>query len=211
MEDKNEEFTNEKSLRNTILEEKKDNEEIVETSPKPKSLSKKNLLIILVLILTVVLLFSGIALYVFLRGEPEKEIDQEFSVTIEVFKYRKEHGEKEHEKPNLNEPVYFLGEDFKCNETDFDIYLDGKSVNFSKNFTFNQEGNYTMTFKFTKQFESLENLFRNCYYITKVNFTKIAGNKLTDISKLFYSCDGLYEINLEGLDTSNVKKANQMF
>ena len=141
MEDKNEEFTNEKSLRNTILDEKKDNEEIEDTSPKPKSLSKKNLLIILVLILTVVLLFSGIALYVFLRGEPEKKINQEFSVTIEVFKYRKEHGEKEHEKPNLNEPVYFLGEDFKCNETDFDIYLDGKSVNFSKNFTFNQEGN----------------------------------------------------------------------
>ena len=33
MEDKNEEFTNEKSLRNTILEEKKDNEEIEDTSP----------------------------------------------------------------------------------------------------------------------------------------------------------------------------------
>jgi len=102
---------------------------------------KKILLIILVLVLTVVLLFSGVALYVFLRGEPEKKINQEFSVTIEVFKYRKERGEKEHEIPNLNEPVYFLAEDFKCNETDFEIYLDGKSVNFSKNFTFNQEGN----------------------------------------------------------------------
>jgi flagellar basal body-associated protein FliL len=58
---------------------------------------KKILLIILVLVLTVVLLFSGVALYVFLRGEPEKQINQEFSVTIEVFKYRKERGEKEHE------------------------------------------------------------------------------------------------------------------
>ena len=42
MEDKNEEFTNEKSLRSTILEEKKDNEEVAEASPEPQSLSKKN-------------------------------------------------------------------------------------------------------------------------------------------------------------------------
>ena len=94
MTDNNEEFTNEKSLRNTILDPKKDNEEIGETLSEPKSLSKKNLLIILALVLTVVLLFSGIVLYVFLRGE--QEINQEFSVTIEVFKYRKERGEKEH-------------------------------------------------------------------------------------------------------------------
>ena len=50
--------------------------------------------------------------------------EQIFSVTIEVFKHRKGYGEKEHEKPNLNESVYFLSEDFKCNETDFKIYLD---------------------------------------------------------------------------------------
>ena len=55
MEDKNEEFTNEKSLRSTILEEKKDNEEVAEASPEPQSFSKKNLLIILVLVLIVVL------------------------------------------------------------------------------------------------------------------------------------------------------------
>ena len=134
--------------------------------------------------------------------------DQIFTVTIEVFKYRKGHGEKEHEIPNLNEPVYFLGEDFKNNETDFKIYLEGKKQKFSKNFTFSEEGNYTMTFKAAKEFESLENLFRNCYYITKINITKINGNKLTDISKLFYNCDGLYELNLSGLDIKNVIKAN---
>ena len=84
MKDNSEEFTNEKSLRSTILEEKKDNEEIEKTLPEPKSLSKKNFLIILAAILTVVLLISGIILYIFLRDDPEKEvaIDQEFSVTI---------------------------------------------------------------------------------------------------------------------------------
>ena len=50
---------------------------------------------------------------------------------------------------------------------------------------------------------------RNCYYITKINFTKIEGNKL--VSKLFYNCDGLHEINLEELDIKNEKKTNEIF
>ena len=124
--------------------------------------------------------------------------DQIYTVAIEVFKYRKVQGEKEHEIPNLNKPVYFLSEDFKCNETDFKIYLDWKNQKISKNFTFSEEGNYTMTFKTAKEFESLENLFTNCYYITKINFTKINGNKLINISKMIYNCDCLYELNLAG-------------
>ena len=66
--------------------------------------------------------------------------DQIYTVAIEVFKYRKGQGEKEHEISNLNKPVYFLSEDFKCNETDFKIYLDGKKQKFNKNFTFSEEG-----------------------------------------------------------------------
>jgi surface protein len=139
------------------------------------------------------------------------ELVQEFSVTIEVFKYRKGKGEKEHEKPNLNESVYFLSEDFNCNENDFQVFLDGKEKKFSKNFTFDKEGNYTVTYKLKKNFESLENLFRNCYYITKVNLKKIIGDNLIDVSKMFYNCDGLTQVQLDGLDTKNVKNAEQMF
>ena len=43
--------------------------------------------------------------------DDETIIQQEFSVTIEVFGERKELGENENEKPNLNKPVYFLSED----------------------------------------------------------------------------------------------------
>ena len=105
---------------------------------------------------------------------PELEIEQEFSVTVEIFKYRKGKGEKEHEIPNLNKSVYFLSEEFKCNENDFKVFLNGKEKNFSKNFTFNEEGNYTVIYKFKKNFTSFENLFRNCYYIKKITYLKIA-------------------------------------
>ena len=64
----------------------------------------------------VILLSKKIVLFFVLSNEASGEIEQEFSITIEVFKYRKNKGEKEHEKPNINKPVYFLSEDFKCNE-----------------------------------------------------------------------------------------------
>ena len=55
-----------------------------------------------------------------------------------------------------------------------------------------------MTFKTAKEFESLENLFTNCYYITKINFTKNKWNKFINISKMIYNCDYLYDLNLAG-------------
>ena len=47
-----------------------------------------------------------------------------FQSQYKFYKERKEHGEKEHEKPNLNKPIYFLGEEFKCTKEDFELYLD---------------------------------------------------------------------------------------
>ena len=209
MKDDNEELANQDSARSSILVNK---DEITEEddSKIPKKFPKKDLIIIISLVAAVLVVFAGVTLFALLRGNKEK-VDQEFSVTIEVFGEKKGFGEKEHEKPNLNKWVYFISEDFKCDENDFKIYLNGSETKFSKKFIFDKEGNYTMTFKFSKEFESLENLFKNCYYITKITFTKINGNKLNDISNMFYNCDGLYEINLAGLDIKNVKKVNQMF
>ena len=209
MKDDNEELANQDSARSSILVNK---DEITEEddSKIPKKFPKKDLIIIISLVAAVLVVFAGVTLFALLRGNKEK-VDQEFSVTIEVFGEKKGFGEKEHEKPNLNKSVYFISEDFKCDENDFKIYLNGSETKFSKKFIFDKEGNYTMTFKFSKEFESLENLFKNCYYITKITFTKINGNKLNDISNMFYNCDGLYEINLDNLDTKNVKSMRSLF
>ena len=99
------------SVRSTILEEK-DNEE--PSAPGKKRLSQKALIIIVICVVCVIAISLGLALYFILRDNDEEnseentpitEIPQEFSVTIEVFKYRKGKGEKEHEKANLGQPV----------------------------------------------------------------------------------------------------------
>ena len=161
------------SVRSSIMDEK--DKEIESPTQNKKSFFNKNTLIITILTACIVVIIIGIVLYIILRDNDDDNNysipikDQNFSVTIEVFKYRKGRGEKEHENENLGLPVYFLSEEFKCDPKDFAVLLDGKEVEFSKNFTFYVEGNYTVTYKFKKNFESLENLFRNCFYITKVN------------------------------------------
>ena len=154
-EDNNEGLEIQESLRGTIADNNEKNTD-ENGGAIPKSFPKKDLIIIIALIAAVVVVFLAITLYALLRDNKDDEtiVQQEFSVTIEVFGERKELGENEHEKPNLNKSVYFLSEDFKCEENDFKIYLDEKEQKFSKNFTFDKEGNYTMTFKFTKMFES---------------------------------------------------------
>ena len=176
MEDDKEEFTNEQNLRDSIMDDKNKN---------TSKFNKKKVIIISIISICAIAVIFGIILFLSLKDEDTTDMEQEFSVTIEVFKDIKNQGEKEHEKPNLNESVYFLSEDFNCNENDFQVFLDGKEKKFSKNFTFDKEGNYTVTYKLKKNFESLENLFRNCYYITKVNLKKIIGDNLIDVSKMF--------------------------
>ena len=133
------------SIRSTIVEGKENDAD--EINPSKKKTSQKTIIIISVLTVCIIALIIGIVLYLILKNdtpsdEPEPIIEQpqNFSVTIEVFKYRKGKGEKEHEKENLGLPVYFLSEEFKCEEKDFEVLLDGKSLNFSKNFTFYVEG-----------------------------------------------------------------------
>ena len=207
------------SVRSSIMDEKaKDNE--FPSQGKISCSNKNKLIIILTACITVIIIII-VLLYIVLKDNandndndnnnntPIKK-DQKFSVTIEVFKSRKGRGEKEHEISNLGLPVFFLSEESKCEPKDFEVLLDGKKVDFSKNFTFYVEGNYTVTYKLKKNFESLENLFRNCYYITKINMEFISGDNLTDISKMFYNCDGLNEVHLDGLETKNVIKAGHI-
>ena len=200
-------FTNQKEVRDTILQDKS-----VE-SQSQKQTGKKIYIIILVT-LCIIILIGGIvllALYLFQSQEKEKTKDQEINITIEVFKYRKGRGEKEHEKPNLGEQVYFISEEFNYDFSDFEMYLNGEKMEFTKNMTFNEEGNYTATYKFRNEFESFSKLFYNCYYITEINFTNINHDRLKDLNSMFYNCDGLYDLNLDGFYTGNVKDTSYMF
>ena len=181
-------------------------------------------IIIAVIILLSLIIIVGIIIAIIITNSSEdnekndennddkEEIkDQEISITIEVFKFRKNQGKKPHEIPNINEEVFFLSEEFKSDEKDFEMIFDGKTQNFSKNFTFKEEGNYTVTYKFSKKFESFSSMFYNCYYITSINFTNIKSDNLINLSKMFYNCDGLLNIYLNGLNTKNVKDMGYMF
>ena len=97
MADKAEEpFTNDKSVRNSLLNDKE--QEI-------KAITLKYKIIIAVLSVCVVGLIIGFVVYAILKEkvsddeekkeepEPIIEAEQEFSITIEVFKYRKGRGD----------------------------------------------------------------------------------------------------------------------
>ena len=112
MEDDIGEFINEKSLRNTIMGNKDKNSNSFK-------LNKKSRVLLIIFVICGTITVTGLLLYHILSNRNNNklkpyELEQEFSVTVEIFKYRKGKGEKEHEIPNLNKSVYFLSEEFKC-------------------------------------------------------------------------------------------------
>ena len=48
----------------------------------------------------------------------------------------------------------------------------------------------------SKNVESMLYMFKRCWKMKDIDFTKINGNKLINISKMIYNCDCLYELNL---------------
>ena len=90
-----------------------------------------------------ILIIAGIIVFIIMinSSEDDKKNDdnnddkeeiknQEISIAIEVFKFRKNQRKKPHEIPNINEEVFFLSEEFKHDDNDFEMIFNGKTQNF---------------------------------------------------------------------------------
>ena len=55
-----------------------------------------------------------------------------------------------------------------------------------------------------KQVNSFQDLFRGCRDIKKIDFIKFKRNNIKNMSRMFYDCVNLQEINFNSFNTENV-------
>ena len=58
---------------------------------------------------------------------------------------------------------------------------------------------------------SMKSMFRECEYLSSVNFLNINFSKVETMERMFSECENLLSINLSNLDMSNVKSTSEMF
>ena len=61
-----------------------------------------------------------------------------------------------------------------------------------------------------KEITNTSNFFMNCWYLQDIDISNLDTSKVTDMSRMFYSC-GAHKIDLSTMDTRNVTNMESMF
>ena len=105
-------------------------------------------------------------------------------------------------------------EDF-TNEDDLkkncEIIINGAKISFSFFYKFNKKGKYIIQYIFKNKISKINNLFYECSYLTKIDFSNFNTQNITNIWALFYECSSLININLSNFNTNNVINMGSMF
>lgn len=109
--------------------------------------------------------------------------------------------------------INFLSDSFN-GITDAVVYVDGKKQSsFVKNYTFATAGKHSVNI-YPKQWNSMENMFNGCQYITSVKFSNLnTYTNFTSLEGMFKDCTNLRYVDLSEFDkvTSNVTTLEYMF
>jgi len=128
---------------------------------------------------------------------------------------------------DINERIYFLScvlfEDNideyhifnQLNESNTDLFIDGKKYTFQKYFRFENEGIYSIKIKIKKNLynciKDCQSMFYNCENIIDIDLSSFDTKDVTNMSYMFRNCYILSNINLSNLNTKNVTNMKFMF
>jgi len=129
-------------------------------------------------------------------------------------------------KSNLNEEIYLLdntnyedNEGIKhyhdnlkeLNESNTELYIDNKKVEYKKYFKPEKEGIYEIILKFNISIKDCSYMFYNCHKIKSIDFISFDTRNVTNMSNMFEEC-GLESISgISSWDTTNVTNMSLMF
>ena len=98
-------------------------------------------------------------------------------------------------------------------ESYYHIYFDENKEEVKNNYISISEGSKVSKIKLIidTQVTSLNELFRNCKYIQKINIIRLRSRDIKDINSIFEGCEYLEEIIFSKIDTSNITNMSYMF
>ena len=164
---------------------------------KDETSQKKKLFLIVGIISVVIIITLIIIIVVSLTGKNSSDDTKIGEITCI------------YEINTITQKVEILGKDFSKN-TKFDIFINGKSVKYSKSIKFDAFGEQEVKFIIYGDLE-MENMFKDVTSLISVNMTSEKNAKILSISSAFEGCYYLKEFSLNGFDTSTITSFSKLF
>ena len=116
--------------------------------------------------------------------------------------------------------IYFISEEFNkeknntqiLDESNLDLYINNKKVEFKRYFKPESEEFYIIKIKFNKNIlVNCLKMFNKCKLITKIDLSSFNFEKVTNMSYMFSDCNNLTNINISHLNAENVLDMSYIF
>ena len=106
-------------------------------------------------------------------------------------------------------PTEILSKSFS-KTTNFDIFINNKKVDYSKEVIFPKYGEINVTYALIQNI-NMENMFKDVSSLLSVKMNTDKDMKILSINNAFENCEKLKEISIKGFDTSEIKSLKYLF
>ena len=120
-----------------------------------------------------------------------------------------ENFEKQYLITEVYDPVKFYNE--KELKQNTEIKIDGKIIEFSYYYKFQNKGIHTIEYSFKNNLTKINQMFCGCRFLTSLNFSNFDAQNVTNMNKLFSGCYSLIKLDLSNFNTKNVTNMSGMF
>ena len=114
-----------------------------------------------------------------------------------------------YKKENAYDDYKYINE--KEIKENIEIRIDGKPIEFSYSYKFQNEGKHIIKYLFKNKVQRINHMFYKCNNIIKLDLSNFHSDNITNMSHMFHGDKYLKYIKLENLKTQNVTNMSEMF
>ena len=105
--------------------------------------------------------------------------------------------------------TFILGMNF-IKESEFDIYIDGEKIKFSKSYLFEKSKTYNIQFKLYESI-NMDYMFQNISSLISVEIISEKYAKIKSMINTFENCTNLQSFKINGFNTDEIKSIQKLF
>ena len=103
---------------------------------------------------------------------------------------------------SIGTDIEILGYEFKT-PTNFDIFIDGEKIKYSKTLKFNEVKKYNITYKLYEDI-NMDSMFKNISSLISVELLANKKIYITSMKNTFENCTNLESFKIDGFNTSRI-------
>ena len=110
----------------------------------------------------------------------------------------------------ISENIKILGNDFKKTDNDFNIYINGEIIKYSKEYKFNKAGIHKIRITFSDTI-NMDYMFKDIIDLISVEIKGDKNCKILSMKSVFENCENLKELKITGFNSENLKSMEKLF